>query len=226
MLLNVDAGELQDESEELAASAHLLNIACGGHAGDEGSMRLTLQRARAHGCRVGAHPSYPDREHFGRRPMEIPYRALEASLQAQVMALVALARDEGLRVTSLKPHGALYHAANEDPALAALVAAVTRNGIAGDAALVGPPRGELERAATQLGLAFFAEGFADRRYEADGGLRDRRHADALLSSVEEAVAQARTLMAGGEVRTLCVHGDSPLAVPILRALRTCLDERP
>jgi UPF0271 protein len=219
VLLNVDAGELDSEPEELAASAHLLNVACGGHAGDEASMRRTLQRARSHGCRVGAHPSYPDREHFGRRRMDLPYEFLEVSLRAQVGDFARIAREEGLPLGSLKPHGALYHAANADAALADRVASVARDLCAAGASLVGPPRGELARAAKAYGLGYLPEGFADRRYEHDGTLRDRRHRDALLGSVDEAVAQARELAARGELRTLCVHGDSPLAVPILRALR-------
>ena len=219
MILNVDAGEFDSEPEELAAFADLLHVACGGHAGDEDSMRRTLHRARTHGCAVGAHPSYPDREHFGRVAMDLPYDTLDESLRDQVRELVRIAHDEGLRVTSLKPHGAIYHAANRDAELADLVAHVARDLCGARASLVGPARGELARAAAALGLEFLPEGFADRRYEPDGTLRDRGRADALIGSVAESVAQANALALRGDVRTLCVHADSPLALPILRALR-------
>lgn len=221
--INVDAGELPDEPEELAQFAHVLHVACGGHAGDEDSMRRTLARAKRHRSRVGAHPSYPDREHFGRKTMVLPYDVLAASLRTQVAALALLAEAAGLALMSLKPHGALYHAANADRGLAELLADIAREHGAG-LALVGPPRGELANAAAAAKLDFFAEGFADRRYEADGTLRDRRHADAVLASVDEAVAQARVLAARGDLRTLCVHGDTPHAVPLLRALRQALGE--
>lgn len=219
MLLNIDAGELEDEPEEFAALAHVFHVACGGHAGNAHTMRRTVLRARLQGCRVGAHPSYPDRASFGRVRLDLPLEELEASLRTQVAALAAIARSEGTALTSLKPHGALYHAANADRALASIVASVTRACCAEGACLVGPPKGELRDAATRAALPFLAEGFADRRYEPDGTLRDRRHPDALLASVEDALAQAHALEARAEVQTLCVHGDSPLGLPILRALR-------
>ena len=223
MLLNVDAGELPGESDELAALAHVLHVACGGHAGDEGTMRETIRRAHRSGARVGAHPSYPDRAGFGRKAMEIPYETLAASLREQLATLARIAAEEGVPLTSLKPHGALYHAANRDPTLAALVVSLVRGHANSPLvpvpplALVGPPRGALREAALAAGVPYLREGFADRAYEADGTLRDRTKPGALLEEPAAALAQARAL--APHVETLCVHGDSPNAVAILRALR-------
>lgn len=219
ILLNVDAGELVDEPNELVGLAHVVHIACGGHAGDAETMRSTLRRAKSAGTRVGAHPSYPDRDGFGRRPMSIGFDELRASLTNQVNALARLAGDEGLTITSLKPHGALYHAANEDRALAVLLIDIAKNALASPMTVVGPPSGCLQTATIDHGLMFLAEGFADRRYEADGSLRARSQAGALLDTVEEAALQARTLASSGRYGTLCVHGDSPHALSILAALR-------
>jgi UPF0271 protein len=219
MLLNVDAGEIPGEPEALAALAHVLHVACGGHAGDEGTMRETVRRAARFGARVGAHPSYPDREGFGRRAMEIPYERLAVSLRDQLASLARVAAAEGVSLVSLKPHGALYHAADRDPSLAALVSDLAAGAYASPLALVGSPGGYLQSASLSRGLVFHAEGFADRAYEEDGTLRDRAKVGALLSDPVAAVAQARALAATGRYGTICVHGDSPNAVALLRALR-------
>ena len=217
VLLNVDAGELPGEPEELAALAHALHVACGGHAGDAGTMRATVLRAKRSGARVGAHPSYPDRTGFGRKPMDLPHDVLASSLRDQLEALARVAANEGVAVTSLKPHGALYHAANRDPRLAGLLVDLARSVAPMPLALVGPPRGALREAALAAGVPYLREGFADRAYEPDGTLRDRTKPGALLEDPAAAVAQARAL--APHVETLCVHGDSPNAVAILRALR-------
>ena len=151
--------------------------------------------------------------------MSIGFDELRASLTNQVNALARLAGDEGLTITSLKPHGALYHAANEDRALAVLLIDIAKNALASPMTVVGPPSGCLQTATIDHGLMFLAEGFADRRYEADGSLRARSQAGALLDTVEEAALQARTLASSGRYGTLCVHGDSPHALSILAALR-------
>jgi UPF0271 protein len=215
--LNVDAGELANEPEALARLAHVLHVACGGHAGDELTMRATVRRARASGARVGAHPSYPDRDGFGRRPMALPLLDLAQSVRDQVAAIAAIAAEEGVVLVSLKPHGALYHAANADPALAASLVSIASSAPGAPLAVVGPPAGELRRAAESARVPFLREGFADRAYERDGTLRDRAKPDALIADPAAALAQARTL--APHVDTLCVHGDAPDAVAILEALR-------
>ncbi|HRG98482.1 MAG TPA: LamB/YcsF family protein [Polyangiaceae bacterium] len=220
-LFNVDAGELDDEPAELWSLAHVLHVACGGHAGDATSMRRALTRAVAAGARVGAHPSYPDREGFGRRTVTLAPRALTESLRAQCASLRKLADDAGVALTSLKPHGALYHDAARSPALARDLAELTRELLGSGASLVGPPGppGALRDAARDAGLSYLREGFADRGYAADGALLPRSAEGALITDPETAVAQARALWASGAVDTLCVHGDNPAALPLLRALR-------
>ncbi|MBK6460130.1 MAG: LamB/YcsF family protein [Myxococcales bacterium] len=218
-LVNVDAGELDDEPTELWSLAHVLHVACGGHAGDDASMRRALGRAAEAGCRVGAHPSYPDREGFGRRAIALPSGALVESLRAQCASLRAVAEQAGVALSSLKPHGALYHDAAVSPALARDLAELTRELLGPGAALVGPPQCALRDAARDAGVPYLREGFADRGYAADGALLPRSAAGALLSAPATAVAQARALWATGAIDTLCVHGDNPAAVPLLRALR-------
>lgn len=221
-VFNVDAGELEGEPRELWSLAHLLHVACGGHAGDEASMRRALQRARETGAHVGAHPSYPDREGFGRRATTLTPSVVADSLRAQCAALRQLADEAGLALTSVKPHGALYHDAARSPELARVLAEVTRDLLGGGAALVGPPTGALRDAASAAGLRYLREGFADRGYGADGALLPRSADGALLTDPQRAIAQARALWATGAVDTLCVHGDNPAALPLLRALRAAL----
>jgi UPF0271 protein len=229
VLLNLDAGELPSETEELWALADVLAIACGGHAGDAASMWRVAAFAATAGKHVGAHVSYPDREHFGRRTMPITYSALADSIDAQCAALVATVRqiasaaklaatgNAALAVTYVKPHGALYHDASRDPKLAAIVANATR--ALGDAALIGPPRGELAVAARLRGIRYLREGFADRHMRPDGTLVPRTEPDALITSPIEAANQARWLR---DVEIVCVHGDTPNAIAIATAVRAAL----
>jgi UPF0271 protein len=220
--LNIDAGEHDDEPDELYAVAHAVSIACGGHAGDAASMERVLRACGAHGTRAGGHPSYEDREGFGRRELDAPPDALSRALSTQLRALAAIAQRVGVSLAHVKPHGALYHAANRDPALAHAVVAAAREAL-GPVLVVGPPHGELRRAAEAAGLPFAREGFADRALRADGSLVPRGEPGAVLTRVEDARAQARSLAATGAFDTLCVHGDSPGALAIARAVRAELD---
>ena len=224
MLLNIDAGELPSEPEELYRLAHLVHIACGGHAGDEASMTRALERALRHGTRCGAHPSYPDRAGFGRVVVAIGNDELRRSVEVQCRALAERARLAGAVLTSVKPHGALYHEAARDPAVADAVVTAATAALGGSVAVVGPPRGALRDAAEVRRLVYLAEGFADRGLRADGSLIPRGEAGAVLTSPREAAAQARALAAAGAVHTLCVHGDNPAALLIASAVRAALDE--
>ena len=209
--LNIDLGELPDEPEELYALAGVASIACGGHAGDADSMRRALAACARGGARPGAHPSYPDREGFGRRPMPMAPRALADAVRAQCAALAAL----GV-IAFAKPHGALYHAADADDALAqAVVEGVTT--ALGAVTLIGPPGGALARAAANAGLVYWREGFADRGRRGDH-LIPRGEPGAIITDPAEAAALARTLAC----ETVCVHGDNPNAVAVARAVREAL----
>jgi UPF0271 protein len=219
-LLNLDAGEHDDEPEELWAMFDVLNIACGGHAGDAASMARVVEFCAAQACAVGAHPSYPDRESFGRRTLAIEPAALAAAVTAQCGALADIAHARGRSVDYVKPHGALYHDVNASPALAReLVGAVTA-ALGNAVVVIGPPSGALRDATLARGLHYASEGFADRRMRPDGSLVPRSEPDALLTDPTEAAAQARALAV--HVDTICVHADTPGALAIAAAVHRAL----
>jgi 5-oxoprolinase (ATP-hydrolysing) subunit A len=232
--LNVDCGESLDESDAailpLVTSA---NVACGGHAGDLATMARTVALAVRHGLAVGAHPGYPDREGFGRRPMALTAADLEEEIVRQVAALAEVARAEGAVLRHVKPHGALYDLAARDAGVRGSVLRAVRR--AGEGiVLFGLAGSLLLDAGRELGLPVAAEGFADRAYEPDGGLRPRSQPGAVHEDVsliaEQAVTIARDgrapLAAGGwvtvEAETLCLHGDHPGAIANARAVREAL----
>jgi 5-oxoprolinase (ATP-hydrolysing) subunit A len=221
--LNADLGEGGSQDEALLRLVSSANIACGGHAGDEATMRRAIELAMAAGVRIGAHPGYEDREHFGRRAMTLPLAAVTLLVRRQVERLSNLAREMGAFVHHVKAHGSLYNQADRDRQLAdAVVTGVAS--VSADLVLYGPPSGALAAAARAAGITLCAEGFADRRYLENGLLMPRAEPGAVISNVEEAVAQAMALVAAGEVKTLCVHGDGVTAVEILRVLRGRLEE--
>ena len=218
--MNLDAGEHPDEPEQLWALFDVLNIACGGHAGDAASMENVVRWCVASGCTIGAHPSYPDRPGFGRRTMAIEPAALAATVAEQCAALAAIAGRHARTVEYVKPHGALYHdAAASEPIARGLIDAIT--GALGDRIVViGQPAGALRRAAEARGLRYASEGFADRRMRDDGSLVPRSEPGALLTEPAAAAAQARALAA--QVDTICVHADTPGALAIAGAVHEAL----
>jgi 5-oxoprolinase (ATP-hydrolysing) subunit A len=221
--LNVDLGELPGEPADLYGLATVVNVACGGHAGDKATMARAVSFALARGARVAAHPSYPDREGFGRKKMEIAPADLSASIEAQCAALQAIARRLGYPVAMVKPHGALYHDAAGDEAIAAAVIEGAARGLgAADLTVVGPPKGALLSEATRRGLRYAREGFADRAYRADGTLVPRSEAGALLTAIGACTRQAVALASSKTIETLCVHSDTPGAVEIAAAVRDAL----
>jgi 5-oxoprolinase (ATP-hydrolysing) subunit A len=220
VLLNLDAGESEDESEELWRLFDLLAIACGGHAGDAASMTRVVQCCARHGIRAGAHPSYPDREHFGRRSIAIAPAALEASVTDQCGALAAIAREAGIAIEAVKPHGALYHDARVQPPLADAVVRGALAALGPSIAIIGPPRGALHDAALAHGLRYTREGFADRNVRPDGTLVPRTEPDALI--LDPSLAAARALAIAPDVDTICLHADTPGALAIARAVREAL----
>jgi len=223
MLLNIDLGELPGEPEELYAHAHVASIACGGHAGDAASMRRALELCLAHGARAGAHPSYPDRSGFGRARMAMATDALTATLDDQCAHLADLARRATTTIEFVKAHGALYHAATTERAIAgALVQAAVR-AFGGAITVIGPPRGALREVAASMGVRYLREGFADRATRPDGSLVPRSQPGALVTEPAEAAALAQRLARAGDLDTLCVHGDTPGAVALARAVRASLD---
>jgi 5-oxoprolinase (ATP-hydrolysing) subunit A len=223
--LNCDMGEYPEAvadgtQEELMRSVTSVNIACGGHAGDEEMMRTTIKQAMRHGVAIGAHPGYADRENFGRVELKLSAGEVADSVYEQVVTLAKIAESCGARVAHVKPHGALYNQAARDRDLAGAIAA----GVAHwskDVVMVGLAGSLMLGAFREAGFAVAAEAFADRRYEADGSLRLRKFPDALISDPAEAaeqalrISQARSVIAndGTEIlvnaQTICIHGDSP-----------------
>jgi UPF0271 protein len=216
-LLNVDLGELPNEAEELYALAQLASVACGGHAGDAASMARALEICRRLGARPGAHPSYPDREGFGRRTLRMAPSDLAAAVQVQCESL----RDLGTAIGHVKPHGALYHDADREKPIARAVIEGAVAALGSGIAVIGPGGGALQATARTAGLRFLREAFADRGVDAAGRLLPRGEPGALITDPVAAAARARELV--DRCDTLCLHGDTPGAVVIARAVRAALD---
>ena len=228
--LNCDMGEIPEAisdgtQEILMSSLTSVNIACGGHAGDEATMKATIEQALRHKITIGAHPGYPDRANFGRLELNLPMDAVSDSVFDQLQALAAIARTCGAQITHVKPHGALYNQAANNPELASAIA----KGVAKwsrEVSLVGLAGSHMLDIFRDAGFGIAAEAFADRRYEADGTLRSRKFADALLRDPAEAAQQALDIVERGKViasngsevavnaQTLCIHGDTPGATQI------------
>jgi UPF0271 protein len=221
--LNCDMGELEDTAHEAALMQFITsaNIACGGHAGDEHTMERTTRLAMERGVRIGAHPGYPDRANFGRIEMDMSSEAIAETVHEQIVRLEAVVRRLGGQIVHIKSHGALYNVAVKNAEVAQAIArgVAQWNPQAPIFGLAGSPMLEVWRA---MGMNAVGEAFADRRYEADGTLRSRKLPGALITDPSEAAAQAARLAAEGQAQTICVHGDTPGAVEILRACRDAL----
>jgi UPF0271 protein len=206
------------------------NIACGGHAGDEGSMRAMLQLCRELGVSAGAHPAYPDRTHFGRRALPMSADEITAFVREQVRMLDRIAREEGVALTHVKPHGALY---NQAAANREIADAIARAIVEHDPrlALIGLAGSMLIEAGEAVGLYVLREAFADRAYERDGSLRARDLPDALIEDNLRCLAQAEDILLRGLVTThdgalvplradtICIHSDTPGAAERAAYLR-------
>ena len=239
--LNADLGEgygpwkMGDDAAmlDIVASA---NIACGGHAGDPDTMRRTLRLARERGVSVGAHPSYPDLQGFGRRAMALSPAELESQVAGQVGALAGIAALENIRLTHVKPHGALNNFACVDrgvsDTICRAVAAIDRTLI-----LLAPAASELVLAGRAAGLPVIEEIFADRAYLPDGQLVPRSRPDAMIHGAEACLAHVLAMLDAGAliavdgtriatpIGSVCVHGDNPGAVAVARHLREQLTAR-
>ncbi|MFO0660342.1 MAG: 5-oxoprolinase subunit PxpA [Polyangiaceae bacterium] len=224
VLLNIDAGELPNEPEALYQLAHLVNIACGGHIGDTTSMRTAVTYALAHHTGIGAHPSYDDREGFGRVSLEVSLDELAASVERQCRDLAKICRELSARVEHVKPHGALYHDTHRSEEIARVVFNAARRALGSDIVFVAQANGALQRLCEQHDARFFAEVFADRGARPDGSLIPRGQPGALITNADEAAARARALVTLGQAQTVCVHGDTANAVEIAKAVRSTLDE--
>jgi len=238
--LNCDMGELPEAiadgtQEALLRSITSANVACGGHAGDERTMKMTIEQAVRWKVAIGAHPGYPDRANFGRLEMKLPAAVVADSVYEQVKALAVIAAACGGRIGHVKPHGALYNQAVRNREIAEAIA----EGVAlwnRDVVLVGLAGSPMLDVIREAGFAVAAEAFADRRYEPDGTLRSRKFEDALIRDPAEAAWQALRVVERGAVvasdgsevavdaQTLCIHGDTPGAPQIAAAVARILRE--
>ncbi len=239
--LNADLGEgfgpwqMGDDAAmlDIVASA---NIACGGHAGDPDTMRRTVRLAKARGVSIGAHPSYPDLQGFGRRAMAMSPEELENQIAFQIGALAGIATLEATRVTHVKPHGALNNLACVDRTVADTICRAMR-AVDRTLILLAPAASQLVIAGRAAGLAVVEEIFADRAYLPDGQLVPRSRPDAMIHGPAACLAHVLAMLDVGAliatdgtriptpIGSICVHGDSPDAVAVARHLRDQLQTR-
>jgi 5-oxoprolinase (ATP-hydrolysing) subunit A len=219
--LNCDLGEGMDNDEAIMPYITSANIACGFHAGDEKIMRETIRLAKRFGVNVGAHPSWNDRENFGRKEMSASSEEVEKLIVEQIQILAGIAKEEGVTLTHVKPHGALYNQAAKDVELAIAIARAVKN-FGGGLTLVGLAGSRSIEAGRAVGLNVAAEGFPDRGYNADGSLMSRNLPGALIESPEEVARHAVELIKQGGMDTLCLHGDHPRAAENAKLLRDVL----
>lgn len=217
--VNADVGEGAPFDAELLAWITSANVSCGAHAGDATTIIPTLGLARAQGVFVGAHPGYRDPAHFGRMPKSMTAAEVEELILTQCGELSRLAEGAGTRVRYLKPHGALYNQAQTEREIATgVLRAAERLGLP----VLGQPGGVLDQMTRGRRVRFVAEGFADRRYRADGRLVPRSEPEALIQDPDDLERHAAWLIEQG-FETLCVHGDHPECVAVASRLRGILD---
>ena len=214
--LNADLGEGDTDDDGLLAVVSSANVACGGHAGDAATMRRVCAEAARRGVRIGAHVSYDDREGFGRRDRDVPRAQLAADVLRQIGALAAFGE-----VAYVKPHGALYNRIVHDDQQAGAVIDAMKAWRA-PLPVLGLPGARVLALARAAGLPAVEEGFADRAYTADGRLVPRTQPGAVIHDPADAARRAVALAHSGRVRSLCVHGDTPGAVAMARAVREAL----
>jgi UPF0271 protein len=232
--LNSDVGEGAGHDEEILDLVSSANIACGFHAGDPASVFASIQAALARGVALGAHPSFADRENFGRTEITMPPAEVYSLVAYQIGAFHALAKAAGGRMNHVKAHGALYNMAARDRALADVIANAVFN-LDPRLILFAPSESQLDYAATELGVATASEVFADRNYLSDGSLVPRSRDDAFVHDPIEAAERIIRMLIEGKVQsvdgadvtvfasTVCVHGDNPEAVAFVRTLRERLE---
>jgi UPF0271 protein len=238
--LNCDMGEVPEAiadgtQEALLRSVTSVNIACGGHAGDEQTMKTTIEQALRWKVAIGAHPGYADRANFGRLELKLQPKQIASSVFEQVRALAEVAERCGARIGHVKPHGALYNQAVHNREIAEAIT----EGVARwrrDVVLVGLAGSPMLDVFNNAGFTVAAEAFADRLYTPDGTLRSRKFEDALIRDPEVAGRQALSMVEKGvviacdgsevaiEAQTLCIHGDTPGALQIAATVARTLRE--
>ena len=234
MDINSDMGEINrllDDGtyEKLMNYVTSINLACGGHAGDETMMAAMVDLAKDKGVNVGAHPSYPDKENFGRIDMDMDQNELLDSVRDQIQLLVDIGAENGVELTHVKPHGALYNRAVNDEGVAQTIGKAIMQ-VNPSLKVMGLAGSNMLTVFKTLGLEPVGEAFADRSYESDGTLRNRKYDDALITDPDKAAFQAKNMVEGTVIsfegkaiemnaQTICIHSDTPNAVAIAEAVR-------
>lgn len=233
--INCDLGEGCGNDAELMKCISSANIACGYHAGDAETMKRTVDLAIGNGVAIGAHPSYPDRENFGRTAMEMSLDDIREMVTDQIAALDKFVRSAGGKLMHVKPHGALYNRSARDAELAASIAEAVRD-FDNTLILFGLSRSSSISEAVKVGLRTASEVFADRTYQTNGSLTPRTESNALIKNTDTAITQVLDMIKYGRVRsteaimipivaeTVCIHGDGEHAVAFARAVKSTLKE--
>ena len=234
--INSDMGELNHlladgTYEKLMDHVTSINVACGGHAGDDEMMAAMVLMAKDKGLIIGAHPSFPDKENFGRKEMEdIDPNDLNDSIRDQIEKLVDIASEHEMELTHVKPHGALYNLAVNNEEISQTIAEAIID-VDSSYKAVGLAGSKMLTVFDALGLDTISEGYVDRIYEADGTLRSRKFDDALITDPQKAADQMKEMLNGNiiavdgtsvpiNISSVCVHSDTPNAVDIAQAVKS------
>lgn len=232
--INADVGEGINNEDRLLPLVSSCNIACGGHAGDVESMRRVVQIAKEHRVKIGAHPSYPDRENFGRKAVDISCAALFSTVKAQIKSLMSVLREAHMQLHHVKPHGALYNKAAEDKETAIVIIEALKS-IQLPLKLYVPYGSVIAEEARQQKIPFTYEAFADRNYNEDLSLVSRSEEKAVITDPKEMFEHVKRMIIDQRVKTIsgvevkieaetfCIHGDNPQAIQLLKSLRKNLD---
>ena len=233
--INCDMGELNElmddgTYESLMDHVTSINVACGGHAGDDVMMNTMVELAKGKKVNIGAHPSYPDKENFGRYEIDISISDLKDSISTQIINLIDIANKNGSELSHVKPHGALYNKAAEDKGLAMLIGEVVKS-IDPLLPIMCLAGSQMITVLESIGLKAMPESFADRTYEPDGTLRKRSYSNALIDIPQIASAQAYNIYYNKRIiahegsefsidsKTICIHSDTENALKIAKAVK-------
>jgi UPF0271 protein len=234
--INVDVGEGVGNESQLIPYVSSCNIACGGHAGNSKTMRKVVKLAHQHHVKIGAHPSFPDIENFGRKAIDMPCVALFASLKAQINDLMTIIKQEKALLHHVKPHGALYNMAVINPKIATTIIEVMKS-IARPIKLYVPYNSVIETLALENNIPITYEVFADRNYNNDLTLVSRSEKDALIHDSDAMFEHVYRMISKQKVKTIsgaevaikaetvCLHGDNLHAVDLLKKLRFSLESK-
>ena len=236
--INADLGEFRNE-KQFTNELNMLNyisscsVACGGHIGDSNSIKLIIDACKEHHIAIGPHPSYPDKEGFGRRMINIDTDDLEKSIRKQIQLFLTIAESSSMPVSHVKLHGRLYNEASKEEKLTNLLFNIV-NSFDSNFSIIGPANSLLEHMSKKADISFVSEAFIDRRYREDYSLVDRNQEGALLESIEEQINQAKSIVVDQRVltdtkkhilikaQTLCIHSDNPNSLTVVQGVSKML----